>query len=69
MRYWHFMKGEPMQEKKNGVKRLLNAIQTNIDDRNLEKLAKILNYHPSQLREDIEAISLVEVLNKDEIED
>ena len=58
-----------MQEKKNGVKRLLNAIQTNIDDRNIETLAKVLNYHLPQLREDIKGISFVEVLNKDEVKE
>lgn len=57
-----------MQEKKNGVKRLLNAIQTNIDDSNIKTLAKLLNYHLPQLQEDINGISFVEVLNKDELE-
>ena len=62
------MKGEIiMQEKKNGVKRLLRAIEQNIDDSNIETLARLLNYHTPQLREDIEAISLVTVLNKDEL--
>lgn len=56
-----------MQEKKNGVKRLLNSIAQNIDDNNIETLARLLNYHTPQLREDIEAISLVTVLNKDEL--
>ena len=50
-----------MQEKKAGVKRLLNAIEQNIDDRNIEILAKLLNYHIPQLRIDIEAISLVTI--------
>lgn len=58
-----------MQEKKNGVKRLLNAINQNIDDSNIENLARLLNYHTPQLREDIEAISMVTVLNKDEVEE
>lgn len=53
-----------MQEKKNGVKRLLNAIEQNIDDRNIEILAKLLNYHIPQLRVDIEAISLVTIENR-----
>lgn len=62
------MKGEIiMQEKKNGVKRLLNSINQNIDDNNIEILARLLNYHTPQLREDIEAISMVTVLNKDEL--
>lgn len=56
-----------MQEKKNGVKRLLNSINQNIDDNNIEILARLLNYHTPQLREDIEAISMVTVLNKDEL--
>lgn len=55
-----------MREKKEGVKRLLNAIQNNIDDHNIATLANLLNYHLPQLREDIEGISLVEVVNKDE---
>lgn len=53
-----------MQEKKAGVKRLLNAIEQNIDDRNIEILAKLLNYHIPQLRIDIEAISLVTIENR-----
>ena len=62
------MKGEIiMQEKKNGVKRLLNSINQNIDDNNIEILARLLNYHTPQLREDIEALSMVTVLNKDEL--
>ena len=56
-----------MQEKKNGVKRLLNSINQNIDDNNIEVLARLLNYHTPQLREDIEAISMITVLNKDEL--
>ena len=56
-----------MQEKKNGVKRLLNSINQNIDDNNIEILARLLNYHTPQLREDIEAISMITVLNKDEL--
>lgn len=53
-----------MQEKKAGVKRLLNAIEQNIDDRNIEILAKLLNYHIPQLRIDIESISLVTIENR-----
>lgn len=56
-----------MQEKKNGVKRLLAAIEQNIDENNISTLAKLLNYHEPQLKQDIEAIELVEVLNKDEL--
>lgn len=56
-----------MQEKKNGVKRLLAAIEQNIDDNNISTLAKLLNYHEPQLKQDIEAIKLVEVLNKEEL--
>ena len=55
-----------MQERKQGVKRLLRAISQNIDDHNITALARLLNYDPLQLREDIEAIEQVEVLNKDE---
>lgn len=56
-----------MQEKKQGVKRLLAAIE-NIDERHIENLARILNYHEPQLRQDIEAISYVAVVNKEELE-
>lgn len=55
-----------MQERKNGVKRLLRAIQDHATDANIKTLAKLLDYHEPQLREDIEAIRLVKVLNKDE---
>ena len=54
-----------MQEKMYGVKRLLTAIQQNIDVNNLDILARLLNYNESQLKEDIEAISYIEVQNKD----
>ncbi len=54
-----------MQEKMYGVKRLLTAIQQNIDVNNLGILARLLNYNESQLKEDIEAISYIEVQNKD----
>lgn len=56
-----------MQERKNGVERLLKAIQQNIDDDNISILAKLLNYHEPQLKEDISAISLVTI--SDKIED
>lgn len=55
-----------MQERKYGVERLLRAIDQNIDDHNISTLARLLNYHEPQLKEDIEAIRLVEVVNKDE---
>lgn len=58
-----------MQEKKQGVNRLLTAIQQNIDDSNIHVLAQMLNYHEPQLKQDIEAISLVKILNKDELPD
>lgn len=60
-----FLKGADMQEKKYGVKRLLQAIEQNIDDSNIGTLAKLLNYHEPQLKEDIEAIKLVEIINKE----
>lgn len=53
-----------MQEKKHGVERLLRAIEQNIDDNNISTLARLLNYHEPQLKEDIEAIKLVEVIDK-----
>ena len=54
-----------MQESRIGVERLLNAIYQNIDDSNISILANILNYHEPQLKEDIEAIKLVTISNKD----
>lgn len=54
-----------MQERKHGVERLLRAIEQNIDDSNISTLAKLLNYHEPQLKEDIVAIKLVTVENKD----
>lgn len=53
-----------MQENRQGVKRLLSAIYQNIDEQNIKVFAQILNYHESQLREDIEAIKFVEVIDK-----
>ncbi len=58
-----------MQEKKQGVVRLLRSIENNIDDNNIHVLAGLLNYQEQQLREDIDAIRNVSVLNKDEIEE
>lgn len=55
-----------MQEKAAGVKRLLAAIEQNIDDNNIGTLARLLNYHEPQLKQDIEAIRMVEVSNKDD---
>ncbi len=56
-----------MQEKKHGVERLLKAIEQNIDDNNINTLAALLNYHEPQLKQDIEAIANVTVLNKSEV--
>lgn len=58
-----------MQEHKRGVERLLRSIENNIDDNNIHVLAGLLNYQEQQLREDIDAIRNVSVLNKDEIEE
>ena len=58
-----------MQENKQGVLRLLRSIENNIDDNNIHVLAELLNYQEQQLKEDIEAISKVAVLNRDEIEE
>lgn len=55
-----------MQEKKQGVKRLLSAIQR-VDESQIWALATVLNYHEPQLREDIDAISLVAVVDKEEL--
>ena len=54
-----------MQERKNGVERLLRAIEQNIDDSNINVLARLLNYHTPQLKEDIEAIKMVTISNKE----
>lgn len=62
--FYHLLGEKNMQEKKNGVKRLLNAIEQNIDEKNIEILAKLLNYHIPQLKVDIEAISLVTIENR-----
>lgn len=58
-----------MQERKHGVERLLRAISDHATDSNIKTLARLLDYHEPQLREDIEAIRLVKVLNRDEVED
>lgn len=55
-----------MQEKKQGVQRLLRAIEQNIDDNNISVLARILNYHEPQLKEDIAAIKFVNVVDKED---
>ena len=55
-----------MQEEKHGVIRLLGAIQRNIDDSNIERLAHLLNYYPPQLEEDIRAIDGVMIMDREE---
>lgn len=54
-----------MQEGAAGVKRLLSAIYQNTDEQRIKVLAQLLNYHEPQLRQDIEAIRLVEIKNKE----
>jgi hypothetical protein len=56
-----------MQERKHGVARLLRALEQNIDENNISVLARLLNYHEAQLKEDIEAIRFVEISNKEEL--
>ena len=58
-----------MQEKKHGVNRLLNAIYQGTDSENIHILARLLNYHEPQLKQDIEAIRFVIVLDKEEAEE
>lgn len=58
-----------MQENKRGVERLLRSIENNIDDSNIHVLAGLLHYQEQQLKEDIDAIRNVSVMNKDEIEE
>lgn len=53
-----------MKRNVENVKRLLGAIERNIDKDNLEVLAKLLNYHAPQLQEDIEAIKYINVTEK-----
>ena len=55
-----------MQEGKHGVERLLNAIDQNIDENNIHVLARILNYHEPQLKQDIEAIRLIKVIDRED---
>lgn len=55
-----------MQEGAKGVERLLRAIEQNIDENNIGVLARILNYHEPQLKQDIEAIHTIKVTDKDE---
>ncbi len=57
-----------MQEKKYGVKRLLAAIEQNIDSNNLSLLSELLNYHEPQLKQDIEAIQFITIFNTDELD-
>lgn len=40
-------------ERKNNAKRLAWAIYRNADDFTIKQLARLLNYHEGQLREDI----------------
>lgn len=54
-----------MQEGAAGVKRLLNAIYQNADEQHIKTLAQLLNYHEPQLKQDIEAIRLVEITDKE----
>lgn len=54
-----------MQEKNIGVKRLLRAISDNIDESNIDRLAMLINYDKSQLKQDIDGIQYVEVVNKE----
>lgn len=54
-----------MQESAAGVKRLLRTIYQNADENNIKTLARLLNYHEQQLRQDIEAINLVNVTDKE----
>ncbi len=53
-----------MKEGVNSVKRLLNAIEMNIDEGNINQLARLLNYYPRQLAEDISEISSVKIVKK-----
>ena len=57
-----------MQEKKHGSERLLWAMYRQVDDHKLDVLAKLLRYDKEQLKQDIEAVQYVTVLNSDEIE-
>lgn len=54
-----------MQEGKRGVERLLNSIYQNISENEIDKLAQLLNYVPGQLKEDIQAIPTVKVIDKE----
>lgn len=54
-----------MQEGAAGVKRLLGAIYQNADEYHIKALARLLNYHEPQLKQDIEAISLVDITDKE----
>lgn len=54
-----------MQEGAAGVKRLLGAIYQNADEYHIKALARLLNYYEPQLKQDIEAIALVEVKNRE----
>ncbi len=54
-----------MQEGVAGVKRLLRAIYQNVDENEIKTLARLLNYGEQQLRQDIQAIDLVNVTDKE----
>ena len=54
-----------MQEGAKGVERLLRAIDNEIDEEKIGILAWLLNYHIPQLKDDIEAIKMVKVENKE----
>ncbi len=51
-----------MQNDVANVKRLLGAIERNIDSSNIGILARLLNYYPAQLEEDIAAIQSVQIM-------
>ena len=57
-----------MQEKKHGSERLLWAMYRQVDDHKLDVLAKLLRYDKEQLKQDIEAVQYITVLNSDEME-
>ena len=55
-----------MQEKSKGVKRLLTAIENEIDESKIEIMAWLLHYDISQLKDDIEGIKYTELSNKED---
>jgi hypothetical protein len=54
-----------MQEGKKGVERLLRALSNEINDENINILAWLLHYHIPTLKDDIEAIKMVKVEEKE----